>query len=241
MDDIKSRGDDGPPDDGLAAFRARLRRLEDEGCNLLVVGDAPRELFTRASASLLGAPDAPRWRVFALTDASPDSVYERLPAAADAPHSLSETTRIVNQALPPRPITDAAGTSDVTIPEVTVGDANLEGLRTGLDDAISEFSRQSGRPGQVRVAVDSLAPLLDHYEFAVVRRCLRSVCRRVHECDAVAHYLLAEPYRSDRCRRLVDEFDGVVELRTSPEDADHIGEERWHLTGTDEPTPWIPL
>ncbi|MFC7081689.1 DUF7504 family protein [Halorussus caseinilyticus] len=83
--ELRNERGDGPPDDSLARFQSKLRQLKSEGCNLLVVGDAPREVFTRASASMLGDPDARRWRVFALTDASPESVYDRLPAASAAP------------------------------------------------------------------------------------------------------------------------------------------------------------
>lgn len=231
----------GPPDADFAAFRTALQRFKREGCNLLVVGDAPREVFTRASATMLGDADTPRWRVFALTDATPESVYERLPSAGTTPRPLSETTRIVNHAIPPRPITDTAGTAVARVPEVTVGDVNLEGFETELCEAVEEFGTHSNGPAQVRVAVDSLAPLLDHYDFEVVRQRLRTVGQRVHEHDAMAHYVLPEAYDGDRCRRLADEFDAVVELRTPAEDADHAAEERWHLSETDETMPWVPL
>ncbi|WP_276280367.1 DUF7504 family protein [Halorussus caseinilyticus] len=257
--ELRNERGDGPPDDSLARFQSKLRQLKSEGCNLLVVGDAPREVFTRASASMLGDPDARRWRVFALTDASPESVYDRLPAASAAPRPLSETTKIVNHALPPRPIADLADTPASSVPEVSVGDANLTGLRTELGEAMREFCSQSYRPAEVRVTVDSLAPLLDHYEFDVVRRFLRAVGERVYDCDAMAHYVLPRSYDSEWCRRLRPEFDAVVELRTAPEDPapeesshdetdqsntgtrSHYAEERWHLPQSDTTMPWIPL
>jgi len=231
----------GPLDGDFAAVRASLRELKWGGCNLLVVGDAPREAFTRASATMLGDADAPRWLVFALTDATPESVYDRLPAVENAPRSLSETTRIVNHAVPPRPITDSTGAGIASIPEVTVGDVNLDGLETQLCEAVSEFGARSNGPAQVRVAVDSLAPLLDHYDFETVRGHLRTVGECVHDHDAMAHYVLPEAYDGERCRRLADEFDAVVELRTPVEDADRAAEERWHLHETDATTPWVPL
>lgn len=234
-------GENGPPDEDLAAFRSTLRQFKQDGCNLLVVGDAPREMFTRASSSMLGDSDAPRWRVFALTDATSESVYERLPSADSTPRPLSETTKIVNHALPPRPITDTAGVSVATVPEITVNDVNLDGLTTELCETVADFGTRSHRPAQVRVAVDSLAPLLDHYDFEVVRRCLRTVGRRVRTYDAMAHYVLPEPYDGDRCGRLADEFDAVIELRTPPEDVGHAAEERWHLTEANATTPWVPL
>lgn len=230
----------GPPDEEFADFHSALRRLKSDGCNLLVVGDPPRSVFTRASETMLGDPDARRWRVFALTDATPESVYDRLPTASATPHSPAETTKVVNHALPPRPITDDVDQSVATIPEISVSDANLAGLRSELCDAIDDFGVRSRRPAEVRVAVDSLAPLLDHYEFEVVRRCLRTVGERVHEHAAMAHYVLPEPYDSQRCQRLAGEFDAVIELQTAPEGRD-APEERWHLPGWDAPTPWVPL
>jgi hypothetical protein len=233
-------GENDPPYENLTDFQSRLRRLKCEGCNLLVVGGPPREVFTRASEAMLGDPDARRWRVFALTDATPQSVYDRLPATSAAPRPPSETTRIVNHALPPRPITDDVDSSVATVPEVSVSDANLAGLRTELCEAIDDFGARSHRPAEVRLAVDSLAPLLDNYEFDVVRRCLRAVGERVYEHDAMAHYVLPEPYDSQRCQRLEDEFDAVVELRTGPEGREEA-EERWRFPGADATTPWVPL
>ena len=134
---------------------------------------------------MLGDADTPRWRLFALTDASPESVYERLPSADSTPRPVSETTTIINHAIPPRPTTDTAGTAVATVPEVTVGDVNLEGFETELCEAVAEFGARSNGPAQVRVAVDSVAPLLDHYDFEVVRRRLRTVGRRVRDHDAM--------------------------------------------------------
>jgi len=223
----------------LAYFRSHLRRLKSEGCNLLLAGEPSREVFTRASETLLGDSDIRRWRVFALTDADPESVYDRLPAASVAPRPPAETTRVVNHATPPRPITAAADGPEATLPEVTVGDANLAGLRTQLCETIADLGARSCHPSELRVAVDSLAPLLAHYEFDVVRRFLRLVGNRVREHDGMAHYVLPDAYDSDRCQRLAGEFDAVVELRTVA--GDHDAEARWHLREPDVTTPWVPL
>jgi hypothetical protein len=229
----------------LPAFQSVLRRLKTEGCNLLVVGDPPREVFTRASRCMLGDPDARRWRVLALTDASPESVADRIPAASAGSRSPADATTVVNHAPPSRPTTDSVETPVASVPEVDVGDADLVGLRTAVVDAVREFCDRSFRPAEVRVAVDSLSPLLDHHETAAVRRFLRTVGECVHECDAMAHYVLPEPYGSDRCQRLVGEFDAVIELRTAPADdrsgSPRAAEERWHLPESGTTMPWVPV
>lgn len=231
---------DGTPG-GVADFQSRLRRLKRDGCNLLVVGDAPREVFTRASASMLGDPSVRRWRVFALTDATAESVRERLPADSDAPRPLSETTRVVDHAVSARSATADAEPPTDGIPTVSVGGGGgIDELETRLVEVIEEFGERSHRPAELRVSVDSLLPLLEDHEFGTVYRFLRTVGARVRANDAMAHYVLPEPHDGDRCRRLAGAFDAVIELRTAPEDADHDAEERWHLSEADAPTPWIP-
>lgn len=240
-----------PPDEDLAVFQSRLRRLKREGCNLLVVGDAPRELFTRASASMLGDGDARRWRVFGLTDATPESVRNRLPAASVAPRPRSETTKIVSHPIASQRTTDAAGTT-APVPEVTVSDVGLPEFRRELLDTIESFGAQSHRPAEVRLSVDSLAPLFDRYDRESVRRFLRTVTDCIHDWNAMAHYVLPVAYDSDRCQRLVDEFDAVVELRTISERRDekspsddsprpYRAEERWHLPESDATMPWVSI
>ena len=232
------------PDEDLATFQSRLRRLKREGCNLLVVGDAPRELFAQASESMLGDADARRWRVFGLTDATPESVRDRLPAASATPRPLSETTKLVTHPVGSQRTTDAANPTGPTttvpgaaIPEVTVEDTDLAEFGRELCSTIETFGARSYRPAEVRLSVDSLAPLLDCYDREEVRRFLRSVGSCVRDWNAMAHYVLPVAYDSEQCQRLADEFDAVVELRTTSECA----EERWHLPSSDATMPWVPL
>jgi hypothetical protein len=248
------------PDEDLAVFQSRLRRLKREGCNLLVVGDVPRELFTRASESMLGDADARRWRVFGLTDATPESVRDRLPSADAAPRPHSETTKIVTHAVGSQRTADTASVTDITapettvpgeaVPEVDVSDGDLEAFQRELVSALDVFGVRSHRPAAVRLSVDSLAPLLDRYDRESVRRFLRTVADRVHDRNAMAHYVLPVAYDSDTCQGLTEEFDAVVELRTTIECATdssddsprpHRAEERWHLPESDTTMPWVPL
>jgi hypothetical protein len=245
----EQKGD--PPDEDLAAFQSRLGRLKREGCNLLVVGDAPRKLFTQASASMLGDADARRWRVFGLTDAPPESVQNRLPAASVTPRPRSETTKIVSHPVASQRTTDTAEAT-ANIPEVTISETGLSGFRNELLDATEQFSTRSHRPAEVRLSVDSLVPLLDRYDHESVRQFLQTVTARIHDWNAMAHYVLPVAYDSDRCQGLVNEFDAVVELRTSSERTDdrpssedssqsYQAEERWHLPESGATMPWVSL
>lgn len=97
---------EGPtPDDDVTAFVNVLNELKATGCTLLVAGDATRDAFTRASGQLLGDDDVLRYRVLAVTDATPRSVADRLPESRASPRPLAETTRLLSHAGAPRSIT----------------------------------------------------------------------------------------------------------------------------------------
>lgn len=238
--------DDGLPDDELTDFLSLLNELKATGCNLLVVGDARPELFTRASTSLLGDPESLRYRLLAVTDASPRSVTDRLPDPSEAPRPLAETTKIVNHAATPRSVAATPNRpSDIAeIPETRVADPQLEGLQSALVEGIEEFSRTTSdlRPSTLRVGVDSIGTLLDHHGEEVVRRCLRMVGGHVREHDAMAHYVLRDSYDSERVQSLADEMDAVIEIRSvDPEELGHDAQQRWHVPGRDLTVDWVRL
>jgi hypothetical protein len=107
---------------------------------------------------------------------------------------------------------------------------------------MAAFDRQADglRPAELRVGVDSLGALFEHYEESVVRRCLRLVTGYVRDYSAMGHYVLAEPFESDRVQSLITEFDAVVEVRAvDPMTHDHDAEERWHVAEYDLTTDWF--
>jgi hypothetical protein len=239
-------GHSDPSDD--PEFLDVLRSLKADGCNLLVVGDAPRRLLTEASGSLLGGTDEHRYRLLAVTDASPQSVVERLPDSAETPTSLAKTTEIINHASPPRSIADAGESAKTPsldeLPEQRIVDPKLAGLQAELAESMAAFDRRAGglTPAQLRVGVDSLGSLFDHYDEGVVRRCLQVVTGYVRDYDAMGHYVLTEPYDSELVQRFESEFDAVVELRpVDPARRDHDAEERWHVSSRGLTTEWLPL
>ncbi|WP_135830265.1 DUF7504 family protein [Halorussus halobius] len=241
------RGADGPPDD-FQAFVNLLNELKATGCALLVVGDTSRDLFTRASGQLLGDADVLRHRVLAVTDATPTSVAERLPDPAETPRPLTETTRVVNHAEAPRSVT--AATSPDTPPElagieeVRIADPELTGLQSALCQAIDDVRADAARlkPADLRVGIDSLAPLLDHYDVEVVATCLDAVGDRVRAHDAMAHYVLPRDYDADAVQALVPHVDAVVELRAvDPGAYGHDAQQRWRVPRENVETEWTPL
>lgn len=240
-------GSDGSGSSEDPEFLDVLRELKADGCNLLVVGDAPRCLFTEASGSLLGGIDERRYRLLAVTDASPQSVVKRLPDPAETPGTFSETTEIINHASPPRSVVDASDQAEAPslgeLSERRVVDPKLAGLQAELAESMAAFNRDAGglRPAQLRVGVDSVGSLFEHYDEGVVRRCLQVVTGYVRDYSAMGHYVLTEPYDSEQVRRLADDFDAVIEIRPVDPERDHSAEERWHVPARDLTTEWLPL
>jgi hypothetical protein len=239
--------DESIPDGELTDFLSLLNELKATGCNLLLVGDARPELFTRASASLLGDAESLRYRLLAVTDASPRSVTDRLPEGAESPRPLAETTKLVNHAVTPRSVastTEGVPTEFGEIPEVRVADPQLEGLESALVEGVEEFARDTAelRPATLRVGVDSVGTLLDHHGEDVVRRCLRNVGSRVRDHDAMAHYVLRDEYDSERVQSLADEVDAIIEIRSvNPERHGHDAQQRWHVPSRDLSIDWVRL
>jgi hypothetical protein len=239
--------DDAPPDD-FTAFLSLLNELKATGCNLLVVGDAPRELFTRASENLLGDAESIRHRVVAVTDATPESIAERLPHPEETPRPLGETARILNHAGAPRSVASAASADAPAelagVQETHVADPELQGLQSELVETIEDVVSEAGelRPSDLRVGVDSLGPLVDHYGEDAVRRCLSMVGGHVRKHNGMAHYVLAEEYDSERVQSLLSNVDAVIELRAvDPVEHDHDAQQRWHVPRRELVTEWTPL
>src|SRR6056297_2235981 len=100
--------DESLSDDELTEFVGVLKELKTTGCTLLVVGDGPRELLTRASGRMFGDDDVTRYRILAATDATPGSIAARLPDPESAPRPVEETTHVLNHAGAVRSVTAAS-------------------------------------------------------------------------------------------------------------------------------------
>src|SRR6056297_1667963 len=61
-------------------FQEVLKRLKHDGCNLLITGSVSEDVTTEATRTLLGAANAERKRIVALTDSRAGNVRERLPS-----------------------------------------------------------------------------------------------------------------------------------------------------------------
>ncbi|MFC7079734.1 DUF7504 family protein [Halorussus caseinilyticus] len=246
--DFTRGSDESPPADDLTDFLGLLNELKSTGCNLLVVGDAPRELFTQASSRMFGDDDTVRYRTLAVTDATPESIAERLPDPSESPRPVGETTHVLNHAGALRSVTTATDPNTppdlAGVKETRIADPQLAGLQAAVVEAIEEFATRAGslHPGDLRIGIDSLEPLLDFYGEDVVRRCLRIVGGYVRDYDAMAHYVLPKPYDSDVVQTFADDMDAIVEIRLSDSaDDGRVGEQRWHVPSRDLSVGWASI
>ena len=244
---VRGDRDADPPREELFEFRSILHELKSTGCNLLIVGDVPEYLFTKLSSRLLGDTDIMRYRLLAVTNATVESIAERLPEANETPRRLAETTHIVNHADMPRStmnVADGPSPSNLEdIPETYVIDPELQGLQRALIEAMDDFATKAGPHGleasQLRLGFDSLNPLFEHYDADVVIQCLDWVGKGVVEYNGMAHYILREPYNSDRVQLLFEEVDAIVELQVV-DSVKHGCEsrQRWHFPPHNFTTSW---
>jgi hypothetical protein len=203
-----------------SAFETHLRRFKRDGCNLLVVGELPPPVRTEVSRRLLGSLTDRRYRLLAFTDGDATEVDERLPP------ELSDTARARTTVLD-RPVA-ARGNDGANSAHHLESDLvdELDAL-CALDDAIE--------PGAVRVAIDSLSPLVEA-DATVLEPFLDTVTEHVHRLSGMAHYFLPVAYGTRSERAVRHHFDAVVEQRLS---SDGTLEERWHLPEQSLTTRWI--
>lgn len=193
---------------------------------------------------MLGTDSERRFRLFVLSDGDYDSVVERVPNAGRRP-TVSHC--VIDYSDQPRSATTietdgAFRGPGGEIPVVPVQGPALDRLAAEIEAAVDDYETAARGldPAQLRVAVDTLGPLFDQHDPDAVADWLDSVHRLVVEHDGMAHFLLAEPYSSERVTRLEPEFDAVVEVRTH-NDPGHVGKERWHVPELDVTTGWALL
>ncbi|WP_394741762.1 DUF7504 family protein [Natronococcus roseus] len=217
---------------GTVSVGSTLGRLKRTGGNVLIAGGVPDDLVDVASANLLGDPDRHRRHLFALLDRDRRVVSDRL-----APSDIA-SAQIVDYAMTARsvasagaPVTDAVAVVDEP--------ADLDELEATVDARIRAFGTETPlcEPGDLRLCIDSLRPMLDERGTDGTVALLEPICEAVRDVSGLGHYVLPV----DRDEPLVDAleslFDATVELRVG----DCGPQQRWHLHESGYTTDWIGL
>lgn len=221
-------------------FVGKLKRWKSEGCSILVVGEA-LDLLRETSELLLGAERRRRYRLFVLTDTTPETAADRLPDASD--QTVERWTKIIDydsvlrsEAVETGPTASLARTPVVPV----CGD--LDRLYDETTEAMEEFDRRANRlnSGALRVSIDTVDDLLVDRDRKAVSRWIHHVGDATKSYRGIAHSLLAKPYESETVQAMAGDFDAVIEVQ--PYDADDsTRKQRWHVPGQDLTTPWRPM
>ncbi|NHN48907.1 hypothetical protein G9464_15060 [Halostella sp. JP-L12] len=207
-------------------FSQELAALKREGSNILVVGTATDDAHVLACRRLLGqSQDDPRRRLFVFTDGH--SACERLPENGCGP------VRIVRQG------DEAAFADRPDVSEAVVDSRMLSALGTEIIAGVNEFEDEVDGfdPAELRVCVDSVAPLLEEHPPENVFRLLHMVTSRIRQASGMGHFHLDVGKDSDAVHLLEPLFDAVVEVREQGGNVEH----RWHLRDQEVSSGWIDL
>ncbi|WP_135830429.1 DUF7504 family protein [Halorussus halobius] len=232
------QGEQGRGGHGAAGqFGRRLADLKRNGCNVLLVGT---DALDAGCERLLGESSAgPRYRLFVTTDAGPASARARLAGVQSGPYR--DSAAVVDWRADGRAAGEAGDReSDGRAFRVTsVESDDLGDLSRAVEAAVESFAAEAGElsPAELRLCVDSLAPLVEASDERTLRRLLLALIETVERVDGMGHYHLPGGYDSASVATVEALFDAVVELRR----VESRVEQRWHLLDPDLTTRWLAL
>lgn len=186
-----------------AQFQELLTRFKRRGCNLLVVGETETAVRQRASRRLFGAPLASRTRLLVTV------------GDVSPDHWLPAEGSVVDAGV----LTRASPSADTEAP-----------VRETL---VEQIAAADADPGEYRVGVTSIAPLLDDADCTPT---LETIREAVVDVNGMGHYHLATSMETALDRGVDEGFDAVLELRKEGD-----AQERWHVPSRDLTTPWVSM
>ncbi|GAA0226811.1 HalOD1 output domain-containing protein [Haladaptatus pallidirubidus] len=219
--------------DGSITVQPGLARIKQLGGNLLVVGSVPDSVVDTASTPLLGETSRNRTRLFALHDRSISTARSRLSMAG----SIGKNAYIVDYHTDSR--STVAEDSVRILPEIERIDGDIDDFRDKIVATIRRLDAERGgfEPAELRFCFDTLRPLVETHDDALVDAFLGPICEALKDVSGMAHYVLPIEYDSPPVRAITSKFDAIVELRAG----DSGPEQRWHLRETNYTTEWFDI
>lgn len=223
-----------PTDGGEASFARALASLKRRGSNLLLVGPAYESAHLPASRRLMGDADSPRERLLVLTDH--DAAREaRLPEGAEpvrtVEHRSLTRSAATRPARSPSPRSPSGPDGEAHDALVALGNEVAEEIEAA-DERVDGLE-----PGQLRLCVDSLAPVVEEYDRERVVAFLHALTRDVDRVNGMGHYHLPASPDAEVVEFLEPLFDAVIELRVGEDGP----QQRWRLTDGRGSTDWLSL
>ncbi|MFA9503130.1 hypothetical protein ACERIM_10140 [Natrinema sp. H-ect1] len=224
--------------DGVGAtdggFSDELSRLKRRGASVLVVGSVQPDQCRDACRRLLGCDaDRVRRRVLVSTTAGPHHATHHIDEAGSA--ALS----VIAYETQARNVTTAEPGETPSVGTETTEAESLADLGLAIEQGIENFETSTAalEPGEVRLGIDSLLPLLEADGRQRVFKFLHLINGRTRDVNGMAHYHLPVERDARIVQTLSPLFDIIVELRERNGDY----QERWTIEDGDRRSGWVSV
>ena len=219
------------PTDG--GFADELSRLKRRGTSVLVAGSVRPDQCRDACRRLLGCgADRTRRRVLVSTTDGPHHVTHHVDETGSGTLSV-----IGYEAQARNAATAEQGETPSIGPETTA--TSLADLGIAIEQAIEGFETETAalEPGELRLGIDSLLPLLEEYGRQRVFKFIHLINGRTQDVDGMAHYHLPVERDARIVQTLSPLFDITVELREQNGDY----QERWTIEDGNRRSGWLSV
>lgn len=228
------------------AFSNELAALKRDGCNVLVVSDAPGR--DPACERLLGAPELDRSHVFLTTSSDVSSVLDRHSprrtdagsfGVVDATPAAGTRTAAASASASSGPTLGTASTADVDdwydrVDSLTDFDALFDVTKQALD----RVAVDADGPGELRFCLDGLDPFFDVVEEddEALFRFLHLVSSAVREVDGMGHFHASSNVAEERLATVEPLFDATLSIEATSSGSVR---QRWRLHESGRVTDWF--
>lgn len=203
------------------AFSSELARLKRRGSALLVVSCGGAADVCR---DLLGSADGGRRRVLVRADGC-----DGLPLPGDDSVVVDATARDARS---------AAAFDPASFGRHVAGGRTVETISTAVTNEVERMATDGLEPGELRVCLGRLDPLLERGDVEPVVVALHGVVEAVRSADGMGHVHLSADADEAAIERLRPLFDVTVETRSTPNDVD---QQRWRLHEAGIDTGWLQM
>lgn len=207
------------------AFPRTLSALKERGSNLLIVGTTYDIGHAEVCERLLGEPDFDRRRFLVRTDGKCSTI----------PDHGSDTLHVVEQRAPG---IEPRGPGDQEFDRsITTG--TIDELECATIEGFTAFEGETRNPdpGELRLCVDSLRPLLVRNSGERVRRFVDAVGTHVARSNGMGHFHLPTRSNDRYVSLLTPVVDAVVQVRIH----DGVPQQRWHVFDGAVDSGWLSL
>jgi len=203
------------------AFAEELSRLKRRGSAILVVSG--RE-SARVCRDLLGSDDEPRRRVLVRADE-----FGELPVPGDGAVLVDATADDARS---------AAAYDPGPIDRCLAGGCTVDTIATSVRNEVDAIAEEGLEPGELRVCLGCLDPVLARTDPDVVEPCLSDLFDSTRAARGMAHVHLSPDAAPGAAERLRPAVDVTVNVRTSPAG---VHQQRWRLHEAGIDTGWIGM